>query len=319
MNLVIDNHIIDADLEIILNELRKLTDDRYLSVIRKSGENYAITCPFHKDGQEHRPSCFVYALKDNDSVPFGYFKCFTCHEQGQLYILVSKCLNCTIEYAKQWLVDNFSNTFKETTLDLTDIELVNRSNDNYLDESILDNYAYFHPYMFERGLTEDVILKFRVGWNPTTNAITFPMWDEHNHLVGISERSVNNKCFYIPTGIDLPVYLLNFIIKEHIDEVYVVESQIDALYLWTFGYPSVALIGTGGKKSYSKLKKSGIRKYHLCLDGDLSGRHGILRFIENMPQDIMIDIVKLPDGKDVNDLTKEQFDNLPHFDKFNFK
>ena len=88
MNLIIDNHIIDKDLEIILNEIRKLTNNRYLSVVRKSGENYAITCPFHKDGQEHRPSCFVYAVNDNDSVPFGYFKCFTCHEQGQLYILV---------------------------------------------------------------------------------------------------------------------------------------------------------------------------------------------------------------------------------------
>lgn len=318
MNLIIDNHIIDTDLEIILNEIRKLTNNRYLSVVRRSGENYAITCPFHKDGQEHKPSCFVYAVNDNDNVPFGYFKCFTCHEQGQLYILVSKCLNCTIEFAKQWLVDNFSNTFRETSLELTDIDLSNKTN-NYLDESVLYNYSYFHPYMFKRGLTEDVIRKFKIGWNPETDAITFPMWDEHNNLVGISERSVNSKYFYIPTGIDLPVYLLNFIIKEHIDEVYVVESQIDALYLWTFGYPAIALIGTGGKKAYSKLKTSGIRKYHLCLDGDLAGKHGILRFIKNMPDDVLIDIIQLPEGKDVNDLTKIEFDSLCHFDKFNFK
>ena len=33
---------------------------------------------------------------------------------------------------------------------------------------------------------------------------------------------------------------------------------------------------------------------------------------------ILIDIIQLPEGKDVNDLTKEEFDNLPHFDKYNF-
>ena len=90
------------------------------------------------------------------------------------------------------------------------------------------------------------------------------------------------------------------------------------MYLWGFGYPAIALIGTGGKKAYNILRKSGIRIYHLCLDGDLAGRHGILRFIKNMPDDIIIDIIQLPQGKDVNDLTKEEFDKLPHFDKYNF-
>ena len=41
-------------------------------------------------------------------------------------------------------------------------------------------------------------------------------------------------------------------------------------------------------------------------------------FIKNMPDDIIIDIIQLPQGKDVNDLTKEEFDNLEHFDKYNF-
>ena len=107
-------------------------------------------------------------------------------------------------------------------------------------------------------------------------------------------------------------------IRENINEVYVAESQIDALTLWGYGYPAIALFGTGGRKSYDILKKSGIRIYHLCLDGDLAGRHGTLRFIKNMPDDVMIDIVYLPDGEDVNDLSKEEFDCLQHFDKYTF-
>lgn len=318
MNLIINNHIIDTDLNDILLKLRSESNDKYLYTIRVSGDNIAITCPFHKDGRESHPSCFVYRKTDNDNVPFGYFKCFTCHEQGQLYKLVAKCLDCSYDEAKQWLIDNFSNTFSDSYLELIDIDLNRKVENNYLDESILDNYKYVHPYLTNRGIKEDIIKKFSVGWNKKTDSVTFPMWDEHNNLIGITERSVNKKNFYIPEGIDLPIYLLNYIKNENISEVWVVESQIDALYLWGFGYPAIALIGTGGKKAYSILKKSGIRLYHLCFDGDLAGRHGAIRFINNMPNDVLIDIIQLPKGKDVNDLTKEEFDNLQHFDKYNY-
>lgn len=319
MNLVINKHVINAHLNDILLKLRSESNNKYLHIIRTSGDNIAISCPFHKNGEEKHASCFVYNRTDNDNVPFGYFKCFTCHEQGQLYYLVAKCLDYSIEDAKQWLIDNFSNLLEQNSLNLEDIVLNKEDTNDYLDESILDNYKYIHPYLLKRGIKEDIIKKFNVGWNPETDSVTFPVWDEHNHLVGITERSVNTKNFYIPEGINLPIYLLNYIKNENISEVYVVESQIDALYLWGFGYPAIALFGTGGKKSYNILKRSGIRIYHLCLDGDLAGRHGMLRFINNMPDDIMIDIIQLPQGKDVNDLTKEQFDNLNHYDKYLFK
>lgn len=318
MNLIINKHIIDSDLYTILLKLKSESNYKYLYTIKLSGKNIAITCPFHKEGKEKHPSCFVYAKSDDANVPFGFFRCFTCHEQGQLYVLVAKCLECTIDQAKQWLIDNFSRTFSIENLNLTDIDINKKNNIKYLDESILDKYKYIHPYLLKRGIKEDIIKKFSVGWNKDNNSITFPMWDEHNNLVGITERSVTSKNFYIPEGIDLPVYLLHYIKKEDISEVWVVESQIDALYLWGFGYPAIALIGTGGKKAYNILRKSGIRIYHLCLDGDLAGRHGILRFIKNMPDDIIVDIIQLPQGKDVNDLTKEEFDNLQHFDKYNF-
>ena len=317
MNLILNNHVIDTNLYDILLRLKSDSNNRYLNNIRKSNDDYAISCPFHKDGQENHPSCFVYARTDNDDVPFGFFKCFTCHEQGQLYKLVAKCLDCSYDDAIQWLVDNFSTTFDIERLELDDIVL-GTNKEEYLDESILDKYRYLHPYMFKRGLKEDVIKRFKVGWNEETDAITFPVWDEHDNLVGITERSVRSKNFYIPEGLKKPVYLLNEIIKNNITEVYVVESQIDALYLWGFGYPAIALFGTGSKRAYEILKKSGIRLYHLCFDGDLAGRHGAIRFIQNMPNNVLIDIIQLPDGKDVNDLTKEEFDKLQHFDKYNF-
>ena len=61
---------------------------------------------------------------------------------------------------------------------------------------------------------------------------------------------------------------------------------------------------------YNILKKSGIRSYTLCLDGDAAGDKGIARFKANMPEDVLITVKKIPRGRDVADLTKEQFDSL---------
>ena len=83
MNLIINKHIIDSNLEIILLKLREESNGKYLNTIRKTGNNFAITCPFHKEGKESHPSCSVYC-GDNQEIEYGWFKCFTCGEQGQL-------------------------------------------------------------------------------------------------------------------------------------------------------------------------------------------------------------------------------------------
>jgi DNA primase len=46
----------------------------------------------------------------------------------------------------------------------------------------------------------------------------------------------------------------------------------------------------------------------LFFDGDEAGWKGAMRFRKNMPKDVFITEVRLPAGKDVNDLTKEEID-----------
>lgn len=309
MDLIINNHVIDVDMEIILTDIHKITNGRYLNKIHKRGDNIAITCPVHKNGQERNPSCYVYNDRHSDSVPYGWYRCFTCGDQGPLYKLVSICLSTSIENAKQWLIDNYSNTFTEKSIELPLIELSKNTNlkHDYLDESILNEYAFFHPYMFQRGLTEEVILKFRIGYDKKSNAITFPVWDEKNNLLGITKRNVDTKFFHIPENMGKPIYLLNYVLNENIKDVVVCESQLDALKCWVWGIPAIALLGTGTKKQYKILNNCGIRFYHLALDNDLAGQHGTKRFLENIRKDVFVDIIKIPEGKDVNDLDKDEF------------
>ena len=312
MNLTIGNHIIDTNIEDILKELQSLSGNKYLKDIHRRGQNIAITCPHHKQGQENHPSCYVYADNKSDTIPVGYYRCFTCGEQGQLYKLVAMCLGISVESGKQWLIDKYSHSFTEELLDLPEID-VSKSSNKYatIDETELNKYNCYHPYMFKRGLTEEVIRKFKIGYDKETDSITFPVWNEHNDLVGITKRNVNTKFFSIPENMGKPVYLLNYILNNNITEVVVCESQLDALKCWTWGIPAIALFGTGSKKQYQILNQSGIRFYHLAFDGDLAGEHGTQRFIQNIKNNVFVDIIQLPKGKDVNDLSKEEFSNLP--------
>ena len=106
---------------------------------------------------------------------------------------------------------------------------------------------------------------------------------------------------------------MDYVIKQGYRTVCVVESQINALTLWGWGIPAIALFGTGSDAQYKMLKKSGIRTYVLAFDGDLAGDIGSNKFIKNIGDDVLVRKLILPKGKDVNDLTKEEFLSLKSF------
>lgn len=310
MELVINNKVIDAPVYDILKQVHKETNGRYLNTIIDKGDNVFIQCPFHSDGKEKHPSCTVFARDDDKYTDKGITHCFACGISVPLFTLVGHCFGQDDEFGKEWLVQRYSNIFIEKQTYLPEIQ-IGKPKETALDESILDQFAYFHPYQFQRKLSEEVILKYRVGYDKDTDSITFPVWDEHNRLKFITKRSVKTKQFFIPQGVKKPVYLLNFMLKENRDTVFVCESQINALYMNTLGYPAVALIGTGTRDQYEILNKSPIRHYILAFDGDEAGDKGITRFLSNIRKDVFVDVMLLPRGKDCNDLTSEEIAQLP--------
>lgn len=306
-DLIIDNHVIKKDIKAILSTLKEKTVNGKLAVIHYDPESVRITCPFHKDGLEKKPSCGIYV--GNADITWGTVHCFACGFKGQLYDVVASCLDISIQRAKKWLCDNFTEYVKENRVIIDapiNLKAVKKK-ETYLDENILNNFQSWHPYMEKRKLSKEVCEKFQIKYDPQTECIVFPVRDIHGNLKFLTRRSVNSKKFIIDKNIEKEVYLL----YNHLDEkeVYVCESQINALTLQSWGYPAVALLGTGTEYQYAQLKKANILKYNLCLDGDDAGRNGTKKFIENFPHNF-ITVIKIPEGKDVNDLTKNQFENL---------
>ena len=311
MQLTIRGKVIDAPIPVILTTLRsELRNGKLRDIRDEYKDNIAITCPVHKMGVERNPSCNVYCRKDNDDLEYGKAHCFTCGFTATLPQFVATCFDEDESVGEEWLIERFGTAYSENARYLPEIVLKTHKPKRSMNESVLKNYDYYDDYMWRRKLTKEVVDRFRIGYDPERKAITFPVWDETGKLVMVTSRSTVDKRFYIEKDVDKPVYLLNFIKDYGIKSVYVCESQINALTLWSYGYPAVALFGTGSKYQYEILNKCPVREYILCFDGDEAGTKGRHRFIKNIRKDVLVSYKNIPSGKDVNDLSKEEFDSL---------
>lgn len=307
--LLIDNKKIATDLFTIIQDIKNNIFNGKLAYFREDGSNIKVTCPIHKNGQEKKPSAFIY-IGDDDKIDYGTFHCFACGHKAPFYHFVAECFDKSDDWAKAWLINNYAeDSFEESTLDLKEITL-SPNKKEYLNENILESFESFHPYMSERKLSRDVCKRFDVRYDPKTSCIVFPVRDENGHLVMLTRRSVINKSFIIDKEKEKPVYLLYYLKRKNIDSCFVTESQINCLTCQSYGLPAIAMLGTGSQHQYDVLNKSPIRYYVLCFDGDAAGKAGAERFLKNIRKDVIVDILEMPPGKDVNDLSKDEFFKL---------
>lgn len=311
--IIINNKIIYASIENILKDLKnELTNDK-LQTIQIRGSNIRVSCPEHKDGLEKHPSCGIYDGEDS-KIEKGTFHCFTCGTSGPLYHFIALCFNKDDNFGKKWLIDKYGIDDNIQTIDLPFINLKELKVKNYLDENILNNFQSWHPYMAKRKLTQKVCEQFEIKYDPNTKCIIFPVRDETGNLWMLTKRSTIEKKFFIENNKEKPIYLYYYIKQNNIDEITICESQINALTLWGWNIPAVALFGTGTKEQYKIINKSNLKHIYLALDGDYAGKHGTVKLINNIKKDILIDVINIPLGKDVNDLTEEEFNNLTIID-----
>ena len=317
----IGNKIIDVPIYEILIELRKDLSDHgiiKLKSIIDNGDNIQITCPFHSNGNERNPSMGVRAT-EKFGTEVGCVNCFACGYKARLPKFISNCFDIKDngEFGTAWLETHYStqNIYERPILEIEQRTKPPRR--QYVSEFELEKYRYYHPYMYKRKLTNEIISKFDVGYDSNFvlqtkeedgtitqhtigECITFPVNDEFG---------IKTKFFHYPKSCDKPVYGLDKLPKG-CKSIIVCESIINALTCYVYGYPAVALLGTGTTKQYEILKNSSIREYILGFDGDSAGEKGALKFIKNLKDYAQIKKLSIPQGKDINDLTKEEFQKI---------
>jgi len=308
----VDGSVIDEPIKDIVYRLRDTLGGKKLREIQDKGSELVVTCPNrdHSDGCEKTPDCHI-SLIDRNGVPAGTFNCFACGASGSFVRFVALCFDSPMDYAKRWLIANYGKLDDSPTLELEPIELEPKAGESFLDESILDAFQSYHPYMDKRRLSKKVCEAFKVRYDPKSECIVFPVWDDRGRLVMLTRRSVNSKMFLIDKDKEKPVYLMNFIKERDLREVTICESQINALTLMGWGIPAVATFGCNvTQKQLDIINRSGVSHVYVCYDGDQAGRKGTKKLLAGLCEGILADVVDMPPGKDVNDLTEEEFDRL---------
>ena len=310
--MIIDNVVFNEDLVDILYELREQLKINGISLfqdIKDSGDNIMVTCPYHKNGQERKPSAGI--LKAN-----GTFHCFTCNETHSLPEVISYCFgkNDFGLFGHQWLVKNFATLSIENRKDIKlDFERdIQHNQHTFVKEEELNNYRYYHPYMYERKLNNDVIERFDIGYDKDTECITFPIRDINGNTLFVARRSVKTKYFNYPSNVEKPIYGYYELLQldSFPKEVIICESMLDALVCWVWGKYAVALNGLGSYKQYKELSKMECRKFILATDNDNAGLLARKRLRSYIKNHIITEYELPPNKKDLNDLTEEEFRNL---------
>lgn len=328
----LENAIIYGDLQDILNTLKSELSLRGLNrfqVFRDGVENIQTNCPFHKNGQERKPSFGI-----NKST--GSAHCFTCGWSGDLTTLISELFGKMDggTFGKNWLLKRYNSVEVETRPNVLEgfygrdnfnnrnihnilgskqpIQSFDESEKQYrrITEEELDRYRYTHPYMYKRGLTDEIIERFDIGYDRERKEITFPVRDIEGRCVFVAGRSVKSKFFRLPKAIDKPIYQGYRFVAGAYRTAYITESFLNCLTCWKYDQPAMAMIGTGNRRQYDILNNLPVREYILAFDPDEAGRKAAERFRKNVHGKIIREVQYQESDKDINDL-QEDFFKLP--------
>lgn len=317
----IKNKTINADVQVILEELRNYIlqrDDKLiLKDIKPTGDDIMITCPYHKQGQERKPSCGVNKV-DKFNNPAGTVHCFTCGKATFIDSLISNILGIEDggEQGRKWLLERFDVTNnREIKICFQNRNNINLKNESqFIEENLLKEFRYTHPYMYKRKLNDEIIEKYDIGYDRINDMITFPVRDINGNCLFLAKRSVKGKFFLLPDDKNKPLYGV-YELDYSKSEVYICESFFNALTLATYGLNATALMGTGSEFQYELINKLPFRKIIICLDGDKAGRIGTKKLLKEINKNKLVYYINMLEGKDVNDLSKEEFFKLPIYSR----
>lgn len=320
--MIINDTMFNAELESILEELKNQLTINHINLFSKgfksSGNSLQCQCPYHGDGQEKKPSA---GIRKSD----GKFHCFACDEVKELPELISNCFGKDDmgKFGWQWLLKNFATVSIENrhvSFNFDRNIKKAETKPEYVTEEELKKYRWVHKYMYARGLTDEIIDLFDIGYDSNTKCITFPVRDIKGNCLFIARRSVQTKFFNYPPGVEKPLYGLYELYQQDKmpKELIICESMLDALSCWVYGKYAVALNGLGNDLQFEQLKNLPIRKLILATDNDERGMQARTRIRKHLEDckiitEYVIPSIKRENGKitkDINDLTLEEFKNL---------
>lgn len=329
--------------DIIISTLEYLEKLGAVRLHRVNGDWYGMYCPFHKGGKERKPAFGVLLVdiyKNGNMMAAGTAHCFACSYANDFIHFVGDVLKVAgfaNRSALEWLSENIPG-FDKSDVEIEPLipeglaqQILSKQATNYIaslqgikkdvfiSEDELASYRYTVPYMYQRKLNDAMIDKYDVGFDPNfvppgrkkpVPCITFPVRDEKGRTLFLCRRSIEGKQFYMPQGVQKPVYGI-WELPKNCRSVVICESCFNAITSTMYGRPAVALFGTGTPYQIDQLKRLGADEFILALDPDEAGDKGRTKLKRALRKHAIVwELTGIEPGKDINDLTKGEFDSL---------
>lgn len=294
----------------IRNYIKNKTGIYYFKDIRQTPNNLIVTCPFHKDGQESKPSATIRTTV-SDKTSVGVLHCFTCGISISLANVLKQLLGplyneneveSLFQLKLLAIQSKLETHVKEPLFKIPEKHIVK--------ENILRSYRQYHPYLASRNISEETAKIYDIGYDSANRQITFPIRNIKKECIGIGRRSIDKKFYRYPSGMQKPLYGV-YELDKFLNYVFIVEGPFNLWSLREWGKQGVALLGTGTESQYKEILKLNTNKFVLALDPDEAGIYGTYKlgnYLTGYGREVNVAI--LPEGKDINDLSYEEFKSL---------
>jgi DNA primase len=247
---------------------------RELEIDFKEGpKEFVMDCLFDESCIGHKKSLYMLHTPPlNSKRVSGTYHCFKCNAKGLFYGFVQRVTGWS-----PFKIGTFVRKYRATGSEPPE----EREPPREMPKEALEQFAFRHPYCYERGLNEDTLRRYRIGYDREENDIIFPWFDRVGKLVVIKRRAVLTKYYrYDGEGFSLTTLLFGLHLVRQRSIVWICEGEFDAMYLAQIfreyhldGHGAVAL---GGKYLHLPALKELLKKAPslivLALDGDEDGQ-----------------------------------------------
>lgn len=294
-----------------VNYLEELTP--YIDLLKRVSERGGklLACSPFRD--EARPS-FAVNLEDGTWIDSGTTD--DHWKKGNFARLIGYFMNVSYEEAADYLLEKYGQILADTdSLKIDMLLTMEAIEPKIVSKDELKKYQFRHSYLGGRGISEKVQRAFKVGFDRDTKAITLPWFDIKGNVINIKYRSVRDKRFWYMSGgqpLKNHVYGLNFICRGNYTEAYSVESEIDALYLWSHGVPAIAFGGANiTEVQYRLICNSSIERLITATDNDSVGQKFKREICNRFGGAVELKELLIPPAyKDVNEIPAEQMSEV---------
>lgn len=237
-------------------------------------------------------------------------------KKGNLVSFLALINDTTYEAVEDYLIDKYGIDFNDTSKLKINVNLGSIINVLRDPKDFVAEFSYSRYLDKIRGI--DPIIQSMFKTFETTkdgkNVVGIGWHNKNGDLLNIKYRCTDNKTFFYEEGGDpIKNHLYGYYefikyCKEIGSTLYIVESEIDCMYLWSLGYYAVAL----GRASYNieqlkLLYRSGAVNIVIATDNDAVGNAVANSLINELIPFFKVYRLKFPSGKkDVNDLTPEE-------------